>query len=67
MTTPGKPLQGEQGRPLLLNGDPSQESSAKNRAGGFGHREGRPDLLSLGTNGLLRRRIALKHRRDQDA
>jgi hypothetical protein len=67
MTTPGKSLQGEQGRSLLLNGDPSQESSAKKRAGGFGHREGRCDPLSLGTNGRLRRRIALKHGRDQGA
>ena len=67
MTTPGKSLQGEQDRSVLLNGDPSQESSAKKRAGGFGHREGRRDPLTLSTNGRLRRGVALKHSRDQGA
>ncbi len=49
MTTPGKSLQGEEGRSLLLNGDPSQEPSAKKCTGGFGHGEGGRYPLSLGT------------------
>ena len=39
VTTPGKLLQGQQCRPVLLNSDPSREARTKNGAGGFGKRE----------------------------
>ncbi len=67
VTTPGKPLQGEQRGSLLLSRDPSREARTKNSAAGFGKREGRGHPLSLGTNGDPSRRISLKQGRDQGA
>ena len=67
VTTPGKPLQGEQCRSLLLRGDPSREARTKNGAAGFGKRESGRYPLSLGANGDPGSRISLEHGRNQGA